>query len=231
MWVVPSIAAVVAGLFAGMLLRQWITRPRPPQLAWAIAMLMFAAASAAAAAGVANGWTPFEFKVYWALGAVLNVAFLAGGEVMLLFRRSWVVWATSLVLVFATAYTVSVLSAADVHQAFLSDQLPLGRDVFGAGTPAHRAAQLVAYPAYVMLLLGTLWSAWMMRGRPDLRDRFIGTLAIAIGATIVAGGAAFAATGLVVGFFATLVVGIVVMFWGFLRASRRVERPVATSAA
>jgi hypothetical protein len=182
---------------------------------------LFGVASLAVAGGVADGWSPLEFKLYWALGAVLNVAFLAGGEALLLFRRPWVLWATSLILVFASAYTVAVLRAATIHAAFLSDRLPLGRDVFGDGTAAYRAAQVVAYPAYVLLLLGTLWSAWKMRGRPELRDRFTGTLAIAVGATIVAGGAAFAATGLLVGFIATLVAGIIVMFWGFHRASRQ----------
>jgi hypothetical protein len=220
MWVVPLVAAVVAFAFSGSLGLQYADRRRPYQLAWALALGMFGLASLAVAGGVANGWSPLEFKVYWALGAVLNVAFLAGGEAMLLFRRPWVTWVTALVLVFASAYTLAVLRAATIHDAFLSDRLPLGRDVFGDGTSAYRAAQVIAYPAYVLLLLGTLWSAWRMRGRPELRDRFTGTLAIAVGATIVAGGAAFAATGLLVGFIATLVAGIVVMFWGFRRASR-----------
>jgi hypothetical protein len=102
--------------------------------------------------------------------------------------------------------------------------------VLGDGTPAHRLAQLVAYPAYLILLLGTLWSAAKMRGRRELRDRFVGTLLIAIGATVVAAGAAFAATGVLTGFIGTLVVGICVMFWGFLRASKPVVVPDAAVA-
>jgi hypothetical protein len=221
MWVFPLVAAAVAFAFGGSLAAQFASRRRPYQLVWALALAMFGVASLAVTGGVASGWSPFEFNVYWAHGAVLNVAFLAGGEALLLFRRPWVPWVTSLVLVFASAYTVAVLRAAEVHDTFLSDRLPLGRDVFGDGTAAYRAAQVVAYPAYTLLLLGTLWSAWKMRGRPELRDRFTGTLAIAVGATIVAGGAAFAATGLLVGFIATLVAGITVMFWGFRRASRQ----------
>ena len=46
-----------------------------------------------------------------------------------------------------------------------------------------------------------------------------------MGATIVAAGATFAAFGLLVGFIVTLVVGIAVMFGGFLRASRRTAAP------
>jgi heme A synthase len=99
--------------------------------------------------------------------------------------------------------------------------------VFGDGTAAHRLPQYFSYTAYFILLAGALWSAWKMRGRPELKDRFVGTLLIAVGATIVAGGAAFAAEGKLPGFVLTLVVGIIVMFWGFVRASRPVVIPDA----
>jgi hypothetical protein len=230
MWVLPLVATAVAAVFAAMLARRFLARRGPAQLMWAIAMTMFAVASGAVTIGVASGWSTSLYAVYWALGAVLNVAFLAGGELVLLFRRPWVRWVVWLVLIFATAYTVSVLANADMAAEALAVQLPRGVKVFGDGTPAHRLAQLVAYPAYTILLLGTLWSAWKMRGRPELKDRFVGTLLIAIGATVVAGGAAFAATGLLAGFIGTLVAGICVMFWGFLRASRPVVVPEAAAA-
>ena len=38
------------------------------------------AASLAVAIGALNGWTRLEFEVYWLFGAVLNVPFLAAGE-------------------------------------------------------------------------------------------------------------------------------------------------------
>jgi hypothetical protein len=230
-WVFPLLATIVAFVFAGMLAKRFAIRRGQPELLWAVAMAMFGVASLALTVGVVSGWTRTWFITYWAFGAVLNVAFLAGGELVLLFRRRWVLWVVWLVLVFVTAFTFTVLRGAAVHADALSKQLPLGRDVFGGGTPAHRLAQLVAYPAYVILLLGTLWSAWKMRGRPELKDRFVGTLLIAVGATIVAGGAAFAAAGLLAGFTLTLVAGICVMFAGVLRAARRapLPQPVQTS--
>jgi hypothetical protein len=231
MWIFPLAATAIAGVFAFRLAQQYLARRGPAQLLWAIAMGMFAVASAAVTIGVASGWSTTLYAAYWALGAVLNVAYLAGGELVLLFRRPWVRWGVWLALIFATAYTVSVLANADVSADALAVQLPRGIKVFGDGTPAHRLAQLVAYPAYVILLLGTLWSAWKMRGRPELKDRFVGTLLIAVGATVVAAGAAFAATGLLVGFIATLVAGICVMFWGFLRASRPIVVPDAMREA
>ena len=119
--------------------------------------------------GVAGGWTTGEFQLYWALGAVLNVPFLAGGELMLLVRNRTAQAAIWILLVFLTAYTVSVLRGATFDAAALAEDLPSGKDVFGDGSPAHRLPQLISIPSYLVLLGGALWSAWRMRGRPELR--------------------------------------------------------------
>ncbi|MGZ8630457.1 MAG: hypothetical protein ACXWZF_05755 [Actinomycetota bacterium] len=227
MWVFPLVAAVVAAVFAGLVGRQYRARRRPYQLAWAIALAMYAIASLAVVLGTSGGWTTGEFRVYWALGAVLNVPFLAGGELMLLARNRTVQAAVWIVLVFLTAYTVSVLRGASFDAAALTQDLPSGKHVFGDGSAAHRLPQLISIPSYVVLIAGALWSAWRMRGRPELRDRFVGTLLIALGATVIAGfGSAFAALGYLAPFSVALAAGIAVMFLGFLRAAR----PVAVAA-
>ena len=221
MWVFPLAAALVAVLFSAALVRRYAARRRSYEVIWALALLMYAAASLAVAFGVANGWTSWEFRVYWALGAVLNVPFLAQGELDLLIAQRGVRWALYVLLAFISAYTIAVVRTADIHTAALTQDLPSGKEVFGDGTAAHRLPQLIAIPAYLVLVGGTLWSAWRMRGRPQLRDRFWGTLLIAFGATIIAGfGSAFAALGYLAPFSISLLVGIVVMFIGFLRATR-----------
>ena len=58
MWVFPLAAALVAIGFAVLLVRSWMARRRPAQLAWAVALLMYAAASLALFLGVVGGWTP-----------------------------------------------------------------------------------------------------------------------------------------------------------------------------
>jgi hypothetical protein len=220
-WAFPLAAAIVAVLFAAALARDFARRRRSYQAIWAAAMLMYAVASLAVTLGAANGWTSAEFRVYWALGAVLNVPFLAQGELDLLIHRPGVRWALYVLLAFIAAYTIAVVRTADVDAAALSTALPSGKEVFGDGSAAHRLPQLVAIPAYAVLLAGTIWSAWRMRGRRELRDRFWGTLLIAAGATVIAGfGSAFAALGHLAPFSIALLVGIAAMFAGFLRATR-----------
>ena len=142
----PLIAAAVAAVFSLLVARQYAERRRPSQLAWAIALAMYAVASFAVVLGVAGGWTADEFRLYWALGAVLNVPFLAGGELMLLVRNRTVRAAIWVALVFLTAYTVSVLRGAALDAAALMEELPSGKHVFGDGSPAHRLPQLILDP-------------------------------------------------------------------------------------
>src|SRR5687767_14075922 len=89
-WIFPSLAALVALVFAAMLLRRYVRHRRSYLALWAVALLMYAVASAVVATGALNGWTSAEFRVYWAFGAVLNVPFLAQGELDLLVRNHWV---------------------------------------------------------------------------------------------------------------------------------------------
>jgi hypothetical protein len=215
-------AAIVALVFAALLLRQFASRQRPYQLAWAIALLMYSAASFALFLGVLAGWTTMEFRIYWLFGAVLTVPYLALGELLLLVRNRYVGNAAVLLLVFATAFAVSRIRTATIADPApaLSADLPSGKDVFSLDPFAMDLARLYAFPAYFLLVAGALWSAWRMRGAPAMRDRFWGTLQIAIGATIVAAGSAFALNGQLVGFSATLAGGVALMFLGFLRASR-----------
>ncbi|MGH2637580.1 MAG: hypothetical protein ACRDHU_15730, partial [Actinomycetota bacterium] len=63
MWVFPALAAAVALAFAVLLARQFARRRRSSQAIWAVALLMYAVASASVALGAANGWTSAEFRV------------------------------------------------------------------------------------------------------------------------------------------------------------------------
>ncbi len=221
MWAFPLAAAVISLAFAVLLARQFAARRRPHQAVWAIALLMYAAASAALFLGVLDGWSTGEYRVYWLFGAILNVPFLAMGEVYLLVRSRRVTDVLLVALLFASAFATSRVRTASLDLGALSKSLPLGKEAFAHDRLPYRLSQFYAYPAYFLLLGGSVWSAWRMRGRRELRDRAVGTIWIAVGATVVAVGSGVGAGLNVVPVFSVgLTAGIAVMFLGFLRASR-----------
>ena len=199
MRVFPIAAALVALIFAVRLGRRFAQTRRIYLAMWCGALLMYAIASAAVAAG----------------------------EVHLLGRNAVLDLAVWVVLAFVFAYTIAVTRGAPMHAAALAERLPSGKEVFGDGSVAFSLPQLISIPSYLILVAGAAWSAWRMRGRPELRNRFIGTLLVAAGATITAAaGSAFAALGNLPAFSIALLAGVAVMFAGFLRAteSRPSER-------
>jgi hypothetical protein len=227
-WIFPLGAALVALVFAGALIRAFLHRHRPYQALWAVALLMYAAASFALFLGVLDGWTTGEYRVYWLLGAILNVPFLAMGEVDLLVRDRAVTGALLIVLLFLSAFALARVRTAPILVSALDKSLPLGKDVFARDPLPYRLSQLYAYPAYVGLLLGMMWSIWRMRSVPSARERMIGTSLIAAGATVVAIGSGVGAGFDVVPVFSIgLLAGIAIMFWGFVRVSAP-PKPSAT---
>ena len=224
MWVFPLVAAVVAFVFAGLLVRQFAARRRSYQLLWAIALVMYGVASLAVVVGALNGWSRLGFEVYWALGAVLNVPFLAAGEIAAAGPqphgrrgRSTSCWCSS------TAYTIVGARAAPRSTPRRSPSGSRRASTCSAtARAAHRLPQLISIPSYLIL-----------RGRhaagrpggcaagPSCATASIGTLLIALGATIDRRvrlrRSPRSAT--CPGSRITLLVGIAVMFWGFLRAS------------
>lgn len=220
----PIVAALIALAFGVQLLIRSGRSKTWHEAVWGLAMLMFFLATGALVLGVADGWSSAEFRAYWLFGAVLTVPWLGLGELYLLIKKRWVSHLLLILLLGATAWASATVRTAPVSEA-LAMEFPLGREVFGDGSDAHRLSQYYAYPGYLILVGGAVWSAFRIRGRQELRDRFLGTLLIAVGATIV-----FVGSGLGAGFgnFAVFsighAIGIAVMYWGFLTATR-VSRP------
>lgn len=222
----PLAAAVVSAAFGIHLIVRFGRRGQLFEGLWGVAMLMYAVASGALVLGILGEWSTAEFRAYWLFGAVLNVPYLAVGEVYLLLKQRWIAHVLLVLVLAATAWAASQVRTAPLDTSVLREEFFSGREVLGEGSRSLILARVYSFSGYGVLVLGALWSAFQMRGRPELRNRFYGTLLVVLGATVVAVGAAFAAAANFAGFSMTLAVGVAVMYWGFLNATRR--RPVPT---
>jgi hypothetical protein len=201
--VLPILAALISFLFGVHLLVRSGRRRSWAEAVWGVAMLMFAAASTALTLGVLDAWSSAEFRTYWLFGAVLNVPYLGVGELYLLSRRRWIGHLGLVLVLAATAWAAAEVRTAPLDTEVLrTQQFFTGKEVLGAEAPARTLALVYSYAGTAVLVLGILWSAVGIRGRPELRPRLWGVLLIALGALVVAGGAAFAAAGNFGGFSA-----------------------------
>ncbi|MFO7592263.1 MAG: hypothetical protein R6X23_15475 [Acidimicrobiia bacterium] len=224
------LATALASLFAEATLVRATQRRSPHLWAWTVALAMFALASAALAIGVSTGWDRGTFRAFYLLGAVLNVPWLALGTVALLAgpdaarRVRWF-------LVGFSGLAVGVLVSAPMADVG-GTEIPVGKDVFGA-LPRILAAVGSGVGATV-IVAGALWSGIRYARDREATDRTrmaVANLLIALGTLVLSSG------GLVQGivghdeaFSLSLVVGIGVIYAGFVvaegRSSRRSSFPV-----
>jgi hypothetical protein len=229
-------ATLVAVAFMFSTLDRWLRRRRPHELAWTVSLGFFALGSAALWWSESVGWSLGSFRVFYLAGAVLNVPWLALGTVYLLAgprlgdRVRW--W-----LVLLSGFSAGVVLFSPTRTGVSGGELPTGKDVFGVA-PRVLAA-VGSGVAAIVIITGAVWSAWRVwRGRqPSLGAaravmapvRLVwGNVLIAVGTLVLsASGTVAGRLGKDRAFTLTLLVGISVLFAGFLVASappRRVAR-------
>ena len=222
LWTVllPILAALVALVFAAQLARQYLHRRRPHALAWALALALFAVASAMVAVGVTAGWSRPVFAAYWIGGALLNVPLLAVGQLMLLDpRRTVLYWTLAGVFaVWSVAFTLMAGFNGEALAAASADHvIPLGKDVL-AGTTAYGLIGPFNATS-VIVVIGSIWSA--------VRYRRWAVLLIALGVVVAAAGSSAVGNGRDFLFSVLLAAGVSLMYLGFRAASRPQRAPSA----
>ena len=144
----PLVTALVAGALAARMAGSAVRRFAPQKPLWALGLLLFAAASGAAAYGSADGWGAASFTVYYLTGACLCVALLGAGSAFLALPRS-----VALVVLGATV-TACVGAAVSIILAPVDTALLAATE--GLGAPPNDALGGNAYLwAIAMNTVGT----------------------------------------------------------------------------
>jgi hypothetical protein len=220
---VHSALAVAAGLvalaFACSTYERWLARRRRHELAWSLALGFFSLAAFSLAAGAALGWSPVTFRLFYLFGAIVNVPFLALGTVYLLAgeQRGDRVAA---VVALLSAFAAGVVLTSPLTGRLPVDQLAQGSDVFG---PAPRILAAVASATGALtIFVGAAWSAFRYR-----RGRMLWSNVLIAAGTVILSSSGLLNSVLdeMDGFAVTLVVGISVIFAGFLVATGGRKRP------
>lgn len=220
-------AAVVAMAFALCLTERWVVRRRRHELAWALALYLFAAGALSLWAGAALGWDGWSFRLFYLFGAVLNVPFLALGTVYLhAGTRVGDRLAAGVALV--GAFATGVVLIAPFTGPVAGDALPQGSEVFGVA-PRILAAVASAGGATVVFG-GAAWSAIRLLARRGPRHLAAGNGLLALGTAVLsASGLLNSVLGEMDAFAVTLVVGVTVLFGGFLVTTSAPARPRLTA--
>lgn len=231
LFVYPIINVILTGLFAGVVLRQYLRRHRTYQFFWAIALFMAFFATLAYVAMILVHPTSdlgvLFFRIYYILGGALIAAWLGLGSIALVtsarFTRICLV-----VLCVLSALAVLLIAFATVDRGQLSQI---------AGTPGTGILQPAVGPWLItIIILNTLgavavagvaiYSAWQVKRRQGSGTLFGANMLIMAGALIIALAGTTARLGVKNVFWLVMALGWIVFFIGVLLASRA-RHPVA----
>lgn len=207
---VPLVTTLVSGAFAVAVALQYARKRRPSQLAWALGLLLFAVAAFMGFLARSGGATDVEYRLFYLFGAITNVAWLALGTVFIVAPRFGrvalaLVIALSVVAAYAVfASPVNIAVAVDTGKGYPDGSLPRILAAVGSGVGS------------LVLIGGAIWSAWVFFRRRNQGRRALANAIIAIGVFIVAAGGTVAFTGASGILELTNLVGVSVMFVGFL---------------
>jgi len=223
--VFPIVCSIISLSCASVVFRDARRKPRPDKIAWSIAFLMFALAAGADAAGQSIEWTPWLARLYYATGPALVVAYLAIGQLYLLFPRAMARYGVGATLLITALWVAMVVSAPIDRTRLAAD----GWEAIDRGPEMLALTVAINVIGTTIVVGGTGFSVWRFWRRGTQRNRMIGCALIAAGTLVVAAGGSLARLGYNEYLYIAMASGVALIFAGVLvsqrpdRASRIVE--------
>lgn len=215
-WIWPLLTAVTGFVFTYLLLKQYIARHKPHQLAWAAGMFIYGAAAAIETySEFTQSWNPLVYRFYYVMAAVL-VLYLGLGTVYLIFQRR--LWG-HLYLAYSAVLTVVFLYAALTANLVTANLKP-GITVGGSAmdTTVRLFSFACTIPGTLALLGGAIYSIVLFAAKREYAFRMWANVLIAAGTIVIAVAGAMARKGQTVGLYPAEMAGAALMLAGFMKA-------------
>lgn len=218
----PIATTVFSVFFAWQLGRHYTRKPDAKYLLWwTIGVITYGLGTLTESINTLMGWSAFNFRLWYTLGALMGGAPLAQGTVYLLMKKRVAdALATVLVVVIAIASACVFLSPVDVG---LATDGRLSGQVF-EWQWVRLFSPFINIYAFVFLFGGAVYSAWKYFQNRAMK-RFLGNAFIAVGALLPGIGGSLTRFGMVEALYVTELIGILCIFAGYqiIRRDRTVS--------
>jgi hypothetical protein len=211
--IIPFVSTLVSFIFAMTVLDQFFARRKPYQLVWTIGLLMYCISSGAEFGVETWGLKEIVYRLWYLCGAIFVAAYLGMGTLYLLMSGR-VAHTIMAILVAASVYAVLMVFTANFDLSTIAH-------LTGSAMPGEVRRLTPIFNVFGTLALvgGALYSAWVFWRRRLMPHRVTSNLLIATGAILPAfGGTLFRFGGSLTAFYLLELLGIVIIFTGFLRS-------------
>jgi hypothetical protein len=218
-WWWPAATGLIGFVYVALLVRQWLQRRKPHQLAWAVGFFFYAVAAVMEAWSERTGaWDPTVYRIYIVLAASL-VGFLGLGTLYLISRRA--IWGHAYLafLIVCLAVFLYGTFTAELLYDKLVPGITVGGTALGPGGSFPRVMSLPFNITGTLLLLGgSTLSIVRFLPKREYRYRVWANVLIIIGTLVIAGAGSMARAGRTVGLYPAEMVASAILLAGFLMA-------------
>ncbi len=212
----PFLSALISFIFAGVVFAQWISRRKLHQLVWTLGLLAYCIGAGSEFVGVIYGWSQPLYQAWYLFGAILVAAYLGMGTVYLVTPRR-VAHAIMAVLVLGSLFATYRVFSAQINTTLLSTMVVPTGEAMASGvrwlTPIFNGLGTLG------LVGGAVYSAWVFWRKRIRPERLTSCVLIAVGGALPAIGGTQMRLGNPQLFFLMELLGVAVIFIGFLANS------------
>lgn len=231
----PFLSTLVTFAFATAVFIRYLRRRGPHLLMWTIGLLFYGLGTLAEVL-LAFSFSGIVLKLWYLSGAMLTAAWLGQGTVLLLIRKRGVAWTLTGILAAVSLLAATLVLSASLTSAASSYNVAEAissqyKDILTRGGLTIALTILLNIYGTLTLVGGAIYSAIIFFRKRVLVNRMIGNVLIAIGAMAPAMAGSFVKMGLVDGLYLSELVGVVLMYIGFIQATTVPVRQEAPAAA
>jgi hypothetical protein len=209
---IPVLTTLFSVFFLSRIVPHYLAKRSPYLLWWTLGVLTFGLGTLTESINAIFGWTEWNTKIWYIVGALLGGYPLAQGTIYLLMKKRF---ADISALVCSTVILVAAVcvlsSPVEIPEGF--DYRLTGK-VFTWQWVRGFSPLLNLY-AFVFLFGGAVYSAVQYFAKEKGRARFLGNILIAIGALLPGIGGSFTRFGYVEVLYITELIGLIFIYFGY----------------
>lgn len=210
---IPIVTTILSAVFAHQLFQHWTRKNKPDYLFWwMLGVICYGLGTATESMVGLFGWSPWLFKAWYILGALLGGFPLAQGSVFLMFSKTIATRMMLLIIVLIVVASIGVvLSPLDYDQV---ETTRLTGKVLGWKWIRY-CTPLINIYAFIFLVGGAAYSAYKYSKDALYKKRFQGNLLIALGGLLPGIGGSFTKFGYTEVLYVAELLGIILMYCGY----------------
>jgi len=209
---IPILTTLFSVFFLSRIIPHYLAKRSPYLLWWTLGVLTFGAGTLTESINAVFGWSEWNTKIWYIVGALLGGYPLAQGTIYLLMKKRFAdISAVLCSAVIVVAAVCVMLSPIEIPEGF--DYRLTGR-VF-AWQWVRAFSPLLNLYAFVFLFGGAVYSAIQYFAVEQGKTRFLGNIYIAIGALLPGIGGTFTRFGYVEILYITEFIGLAFIYFGY----------------